>query len=227
MSREDLTKDNLSLLQASEVYFGNYKNAIEAIGIDYGEVRNYKSWNAEKVINEIVLRYNSGKPMSISKIMLDDCSLYGACLNLFGSYKRAIIAANINYDEIREDKETLKVYGHKFQEIVEEIFNELKISYSKGFNFELRPDFRLSHDRWIDAKLSEWSIYQCDTIDKYEPKCKSLTIIYLRGKKFNDTMITNKTRLISIYKFIKQLPNHTQRYYNQLLDKLLQEVQYL
>jgi hypothetical protein len=107
-------------------------------------------------------------------------------------------------------------YGKLFERIVDEILIDLKVSYKKVYNQKLNPDYVLKNKVWMDAKLSRWTITQssCQTVEKYEPHCKLLTIVYLRGEVM-EKMITKKTRLLSVYLLIKQLPTHLQRFYTE------------
>lgn len=112
-------------------------------------------------------------------------------------------------------------YGKLFEKIVNELLTDLNIHYSKIYNQKCNPDYVLKNNVWMDAKLSRWTITQasCKTLEKYEPHCNLLIIVYLRGEVM-DKMITKKTRLISVRLLIKQLPVHLQTAYINKIDEI-------
>lgn len=112
-------------------------------------------------------------------------------------------------------------YGKLFERMVDELLIELNIYYKKGYNKKIKPDYVFKNNIWADAKLSRWTITQpsCETVEKYEPYCTLLNIIYLRGEVL-DKMITKKTRLISVHLLIKQLPKHLQRVYSERCNEI-------
>ncbi|MED1287301.1 hypothetical protein [Bacillus mycoides] len=113
-------------------------------------------------------------------------------------------------------------YGREFECIVDELLLEINMNYKKGFNQKLKPDYVLKNNIWMDAKLSRTTILNSsrNTIEKYEPHCKLLVIIFFRGEKTFDKMITQKTRMISVYKLIKQLSKHKQKLFLGYLNDL-------
>lgn len=209
----DVKKENIALHNACIRYFGTYKAAIESCGWDYNEIQTKQKWSKEKIIKELQKRGEQGLGLNANAIAFDNQGLYVACIRYFNDFENAINEAGFNYEDIREDTYSLQYLGREFEIFLSKIFNELKISYSRKFTGEIRPDFIFSHNRWGDAKLSENTIFGCDTIQKYEPHCKMLTIIFLRGNKNTDIMITKKTRLISVYNLIKQLPKTIRKRY--------------
>jgi ribosomal protein L17 len=112
-------------------------------------------------------------------------------------------------------------YGKIFERLVDELLVDLKINYKKGYNKEIRPDYVLNNNIWMDAKLSRWTITQhsCKTVEKYESYCNLLNIVYLRGEKL-DKMITSKTRILSVHLLIKQLPKHLQKVYTEKCNEI-------
>jgi hypothetical protein len=112
-------------------------------------------------------------------------------------------------------------YGKLFERVVNELLIDLKINYKKVYNQKLNPDYVLKNKVWMDAKLSRWTITQssCKTLEKYEPHCNLLSIIYLRGEVM-DKMITKKTRILSVHLLIKQLPRHLQSIYTEKCNEI-------
>jgi hypothetical protein len=184
-----------------------------------GKYHNTK-WNKEKIIKEIKKLHINNQPINSNYIKKYQDSLYWATRRHFGNWKNAVISSGIDYKEIMYDVPKTVKAGQDFELLLGDILEELNIEYKKGFSFEVRPDFVLNDYVWADAKLSIYTIDSCETIEKYEPYVKQLWIIYLLGDKEIDKMITNKTRLTSVYKLIKQLPKHKRLLFVNQINKL-------
>ncbi|MED3933277.1 phage integrase SAM-like domain-containing protein [Priestia megaterium] len=97
-------------------------------------------------------------------------------------------------------------YGLQFEELAKEaielLFNE--VSYNKWID-NVRPDFIINEDIWIDAKLSPFAYFTDDTVKKYTARkeCRELWLLYLRGHKFNHG--NGDIKLISIEEWYNSL----------------------
>ncbi|MED3937553.1 phage integrase SAM-like domain-containing protein [Priestia megaterium] len=98
-------------------------------------------------------------------------------------------------------------YGLQFEELAKEaielLFNE--VSYNKWID-NVRPDFMINEDIWIDAKLSSsFAYFTDDTVKKYTARkeCRELWLLYLRGHKFNHG--NEDIKLISIEEWYNSL----------------------
>jgi hypothetical protein len=97
-------------------------------------------------------------------------------------------------------------YGLQFEELAKEaielLFNE--VSYNKWID-NVRPDFIINEDIWIDAKLSSFAYFTDDTVKKYTARkeCRELWLLYLRGHKFNHG--NEDIKLISIEEWYNSL----------------------
>ena len=97
-------------------------------------------------------------------------------------------------------------YGLQFEELAKEaielLFNE--VSYNKWID-NVRPDFIINEDIWIDAKLSSFAYFTDDTVKKYTARkeCRELWLLYLRGHKFNHG--NEDVKLISIEEWYNSL----------------------
>jgi hypothetical protein len=223
LDTKSIIEENRTLFDACKYYFGSYEKAINASGLNYDSIRERKKWSKNKVIHELRKRVSNNLSVNVDTVLKEDSSLLNACIRYFGSYKNAIENIGLNYDDIREDTALSRYFGFQFEEMVRNILTELNINFSKGYNKEIRPDIVFSNNRWADAKLSEYTIYNCQTIEKYEPLCSMLTIVYLRGDKERDQMLTMKTRIISVFKLIKQLPKPKRIKFTELANTLWEE----
>ena len=90
-----------SVYAAAERFFGSWGEAITACGIDYSEVRKYKVWNKEKILESIRKHSAAGDVLSSKTIQDNDKSLYMAAVRSFGSWGKAVSAAGLDYRALR------------------------------------------------------------------------------------------------------------------------------
>jgi hypothetical protein len=103
----DVQKSNLRLLRAATRHFGSWKNAVEYAGLDYDSIRRYKIWTPERIVEQIREYHREGKDLAWRHVSLElDPPLAAAAIrpNRFGSWREALAAAGLDYDEIRRHK---------------------------------------------------------------------------------------------------------------------------
>ena len=91
------------LLAASIRYFGNWQTAVEAAGISYEQVRKYRKWSKEAIIQEIHDLHARGVDLSFRAMALSqhNAMVYAAIRpKYFGSWKVALEAAGLESEEI-------------------------------------------------------------------------------------------------------------------------------
>jgi biotin operon repressor len=91
------------LLAAGIRYFGSWAKAVEAAGLDYEDVRRYRSWNKEQIIKTIQKLEQEGADLSFRAMMLSKYApmVYAAIReNHFGSWRQALEAAGLPASEI-------------------------------------------------------------------------------------------------------------------------------
>ena len=104
LSYSGMTKDDLPLLRAATRYFGSWQVAVEYAGLNYDEVRKYRSWTKDRIVERIQQLYAEGADLSWRHVSLTlDPSLAAAATKKghFGSWRAALEAAGIDYDAIR------------------------------------------------------------------------------------------------------------------------------
>ncbi|MGG2024230.1 hypothetical protein AB1282_00330 [Gottfriedia sp. S16(2024)] len=225
------TTVDMSLRRSCQSYFGKWSVALKELGLkstrkpyEHTETRRLKLlertvWTDEIIIEKLTEalenRYTS------MEIRNKYVGLGDSLDRRFGGIHNACKHFGLPSIE-RDGADIYKHSGWKFEDILGELFNELDIKYEKYKHDKYRPDFVVGK-RWFDAKLSEWTINTCNTIENYEPLCSSLTIVYLRGRE-HDRMLTNKTRMVHVNKYVKQLPRDKRGYFyakfNDILTKL-------
>ena len=148
-------------------------------------------------------------------------SLFSTIKNHFDSINDALNEIGIKYEDVlvKNERNAGKLAEAK---VVEAIFNELGIKFSKGYNNELRPDFVLKH-YWADAKLNYgdkqgWR----RSIKKYKNHTKLLLIIYIFGPYNGLQRFAPKVLCVHINYYIKQLPKFRQIYYREIIEEIRQ-----
>lgn len=92
-----------SLLRAAERVFGSWGTAVEAAGFDYSEIRRYKVWTRDRVLDRIRMWHEKGADLSWRSVSLElDPSLAAAALHAhrFASWADALTAAGLNPTDI-------------------------------------------------------------------------------------------------------------------------------
>ncbi len=119
ISDSHLKKFNNSLLKAGINHFGNWRNAVEASGIDYNLVLKcvpYK-WNKNNVIDEIKRLAAIGEELTDTNISKNHAKLYGGIMVNFSNLKSAVNCAGFDYNLISHFKQN---YWSK-EKIIEQI----------------------------------------------------------------------------------------------------------
>jgi transcription elongation factor Elf1 len=208
-----MRKISKELYHASVRYFGTFRLAVKASNNTVD--RPFENWDKEKILSEIKNLPQASYCVAVNQ----NQRLVAAARQYFGSWENAVSAAGYSYENVREDVYTTNYCGHVFESIADNILSELCVSYTKYQHERWNPDYVFNYGRWGDAKLSEWTVKK-STVENYEPHCRMLTIVYMRGNTERDEMITSKTRILSVHKLIKQLPRHRQRYYLLKIESL-------
>ena len=95
---------HISLLRAATRYFGSWESAISFAGLNYDEIRRYKSWNRQRIINRIQQLYDDGVDLSWRNVCCHvDPQLAAAATKKshFGSWREALKASGLDYESIR------------------------------------------------------------------------------------------------------------------------------
>ena len=97
----------LYLAACAKRYFGSWKAAIIGAGLDYEEIRGRRFWNRERIIEKIIELNQRGEKMIWSWLDRTYPDLYRAARRKenFGSWRNALAAAEISYQEARQPQE--------------------------------------------------------------------------------------------------------------------------
>lgn len=94
------------LLSGGTYVFGSWKKAIKAAGLDYNSITYAKIdyWNKKRIIAEIRGFARTGVRLASKFVQTYHGDLYSAALDCFGLWGKAVEAAGLDYDSIREKR---------------------------------------------------------------------------------------------------------------------------
>jgi len=202
VSPKSLCLSHLSLYAQISDRFGNYKTFLESLGYDYKELCKRRSWTKDEVKEELLKRVKNEESLLSSVLLNDHFALYKACRTVFGSYKNALDYCGISYVDVVGDMNIASTYGFVFEQTLSNMFDALGRNYIRHSRSvdNIIPDFyNDSENEIIDAKLSSWTVFHSDTIEKYSPHCDKLVIVYLRGPSIQKKTPGMELRHVSYY----------------------------
>ena len=103
-----IAQNQIALLRAATRYFGTWRSAIEYAGLNYNDIRRYKVWTRDRIVERIHELNEKGVDLSWRYISTQiDPQLAAAATKRkhFGSWRNAIQAAGLDYDIIRRYQE--------------------------------------------------------------------------------------------------------------------------
>ena len=126
-----ISQNHVALLRAATRYFGSWRDAVEYSGLNYDDIRRYKTWNRDLILERIRELHEKGVDLSWRHISTQvDPQLAAAATKRkhFGSWKNAIQAAGLDYSDIRKYQEWDK----------DTVIKRLKDLYSKGVDLNAK-----------------------------------------------------------------------------------------
>jgi hypothetical protein len=108
LNYSSVANSNLALLRAATRYFGTWEAAVNFSGLNYDEIRRYKSWTRDRIVERIRELHNQGADLSWRNVCLNtDPQLAAAATKKshFGSWREALEASGLDYDSIRRYQE--------------------------------------------------------------------------------------------------------------------------
>src|SRR3712207_3791032 len=86
--------------RAANRHFGSWHEAIEYAGVDYDQIRRYRVWTRDRILDQIRKHHGEGRDLSWRHVSTElDPPLAAAAVreNRFGSWESALEAAGLNY----------------------------------------------------------------------------------------------------------------------------------
>jgi hypothetical protein len=94
-------RQRLGITNTCTQYFGSYRQAVQAAGIDYTTIRRRRSWTKPSVVQELQDLQKRGQDLSTMALLRHSASLYRAAGFYFGSYTKALHAVGIDPAKFR------------------------------------------------------------------------------------------------------------------------------
>ncbi|MFO7639109.1 MAG: hypothetical protein R6X14_07440 [bacterium] len=110
-----IAREHPALAYAARKYVGNWEKAVTAAGLDYDKIRRKRFWNRRRIVERIRELAAANEPLYVSFAERNYRGLVGAATMHYGSWRRAIHAAGLDYGKVRRQREWSK------KEIIREI----------------------------------------------------------------------------------------------------------
>jgi hypothetical protein len=108
LNYSSVAANNITLLRAATRYFGTWEAAVNFSGLDYSQIRRYKAWTRDRIVERIRELHEQGADLSWRNVSLTvDPQLAAAATKKshFGSWREALEASGLDYDSIRRYRE--------------------------------------------------------------------------------------------------------------------------
>lgn len=105
----------------SRSHFGNWRAAVDAAGLDYNCIKRVKQrWSHEAIIAQILVCHAAGEDLLHPSFKTRQRNLYlAACAHrYFGSWRRALLAAGLDHERMRETRTWTRA---RIQRTIEEL----------------------------------------------------------------------------------------------------------
>jgi hypothetical protein len=103
-----IAQKHVALLRAATRYFSSWRAAVDHAGLTYEDVRKYKTWSRDRILERIRELHSKGEDLSWRHVSTQvDPQLAAAATKRkhFGSWRNAIQAAGLKYSDIRRYRE--------------------------------------------------------------------------------------------------------------------------
>src|SRR5207248_11487963 len=104
----NVAQDQVALLRAATRYFGSWRAAVEFAGLNYDDIRRYKTWSRDRIVARIQELHQKGEDLSWRHVSTKvDPQLAAAATKRkhFGSWRNAVTSAGLDYGLIRRYRE--------------------------------------------------------------------------------------------------------------------------
>jgi hypothetical protein len=101
MRAGDVLREDRNLLGAAERYFGSWRQALRASGIDPEAISRMREWTALRVTQEIRRMGSRGAPLSCKASQRTDTGLIAAAYAIYGSWDNALLASGYDPAAVR------------------------------------------------------------------------------------------------------------------------------
>jgi len=114
-----------SLQHAIYQYFGSHDAGLRAAGIDPATVRRWRPWTPQLVLETLREAHRQGRDLSSRHLHKADPPLYGAMGQHFGSHRKALEAAGIDPELVRNHAGSKEAVAHWTDELALQALRDL------------------------------------------------------------------------------------------------------
>lgn len=154
LNYSNVANEQVALLRAATRYFGSWRIAIEFAGLNYEDIRRYKTWTRDRIIERIQELNDKGEDLSWRHVSTQvDPQLAAAATKRkhFGSWRSAVAAAGLDYNIIRRYREWDEVtITQKLRELHEQGV-DLNAKSMEEYDITLITAARRRFDSWDKA----------------------------------------------------------------------------
>lgn len=159
--------------------WGSWKEAIEACGLDYNEVRKHREWSSEQVLEKVRQLERDHSPLSSKYVQIAHRPLYMASIRRFKSWGETMKAAGLDYSQIRLRR---KMSPEEIKKQILELYNRgesLAYPYMrKNYQYLLAAGMKhLGNGSWGEARCL------CGITDNYRKIGQQIKARQMREKK--------------------------------------------
>ena len=90
----------LAAAATKKSHFGSWREALEASGLNYDDIRKYREWDDDRILEMVREFHRNGKELNAKNMELEDITLITAARRRFDSWHKALTAAGLDYTEI-------------------------------------------------------------------------------------------------------------------------------
>lgn len=225
----DIRREDSQLINSIDRHYPLYE-VFKDLGIteseavsEYGMTRNLNKrvLSKSEMLGRLKYLKSIGRlTTSAMRTEFEDNRLETSIKITYGSVERCFQELGISRDIYHTN--TLIKMGNMFEQVFKEILTELNISflYNKTLDNGYIPDFILEGKIIIDTKLSSWTNSIKSDIGKYSDYCDKLLFVYLREGS-HLPRDKGKVQYVNVRRYVDELPENRQVYYNQKLNKIL------
>ena len=147
-----IARNQPALAYAARKYVGSWEAALGAAGLDYSRIRRRNCWDKTSTAERILELYKAGEPLNVSAMEKNQSGLVSAAIMYFGTWRKAVESAGLDYSKIKRQKEWSK------KEIVREIRRLHREKMKLDTTMVVRQQYRTLHaaavryfGSWADA----------------------------------------------------------------------------
>jgi len=90
----------LAAAATKKSHFGSWREALQASGLNYDDIRRYREWDDDRILNMVREFHTSGVELNAKTMEQEDITLITAARRRFDSWHKALTAAGLDYTEI-------------------------------------------------------------------------------------------------------------------------------